>query len=131
MKRWLNPSQLQEQSNFHAIWPSAVILAEAEREDFVNVEVITSSAYNKEIAFEQSCNIGGDLSEIETRTRAIEQSLSDVEFIEVLDDKIRVCLSVDRVDDRVMDHAMQLIGDLESFEVGSKVLLNEPHASNH
>ena len=131
MKRLTNPSQIRELNEFYATWPDAVILAEAEREEFVNVEVITTSAYKKETAFEQSCDIGGDLDEIETRTTAIEQTLSDVEFIEVLENKIRVCLQADQVDDSLVDKAMFLLGRLDNFDIGNKVFLNEPHTINH
>jgi len=125
MKHLTNPSQLQKLSNFYSMWPDAVIDADANGEDFVNVEVITTSAYKKEIAFSQLCDSGTDLIDIDTKLPAIEQTLADEEFIEVMDDKIRVCLKAEQVDDTLIDRAMILIGCLDSITVGNKVMLND------
>lgn len=131
MKRLMNRSQLRELNSFYATWPDAVILAEAEQEEFVNVEVITTSAYRKETAFEQSCDIGGDLDEIETRMKTIERSLSEVEFIEIFKNKIRVCLNAPQVDDNLVDRALFYLGKLDNFNIGSKVLINAPQPGNY
>lgn len=131
MNRLMNRSQLRELNSFYATWPDAVILAEAEQEEFVNVEIITTAAYRKETAFEQSCNIGGDLDEIETRMKTIERSLSEVEFIEIFKNKIRVCLNAPQVDDNLVDRALFCLGKLDNFNIGSKVILDESYATNH
>lgn len=103
----------------------AIILAEAEHEPFCDVEVITLKAHKRDLATDVALASNPSLSHINKRIDQIAETVVAQEFIEVLDDKIRVCLDVDHVDGRALNRTFSLLMKMTDFPVGRRVLVAE------
>lgn len=131
MKQYLQPNQIQQQNNSHNTWPDLYILAEAEREGFADLRIITTSAFRQEEALNQACAIGGPLKTIRRNAKKIEPTIPAVEFVEVFSDHIQICLDAERVDDHLVNRALSILSTFESFIPGQRLLLNERTCTNN
>lgn len=101
----------------------AIILAEAEHEPFCDVEVITLNAHKRDLATDIALTFNPSLLWINQRIDKIAENVEAQEFIEVLEDKIRVCLDVDHVDGRSLNRTFSLLMKMSEFPVGKRILV--------
>lgn len=131
MKQYLQPNKVQEQSNSYNAWPDMYFLAEAEQEGFADLQIITLSAHRQEEALNQACAIGGSIKTIRRNAKKLEPTISMVEFVEVFEDHIKICLDAERVDDHLVNRALSILSKFESFIPGQRLLLNESTPANN
>jgi hypothetical protein len=131
MKQYLQPNKIKQQSDSHNAWPDLYFLAEAEQDGFADLQIITLSAFKQEEALNQACAIGGTLKTIRRNAKKLESTISAVEFVEVFEDHIQICLDAERVDDHLVNRALSILSKFESFIPGQRLLLNaSTHANN-
>ncbi len=95
--------QTKFQSNIN--WPNLVFLAEAEREPFADVQIITLYSHCLNLAEEM--NLG--LVDIE-----------ESEQVEVFEDRVQIVVDAETVDDEAVTKALDLLTHMDNFEVGNK-----------
>lgn len=100
----MNPRKKnQYQSNIS--WPDVVFLAEAEREPFANVQILTLYAH---------C-----LNEAEETGRPLSR-ITFCEFVEVFEDRVLIVVDVETIDDESVAKALDLLTHMDNFQVGNK-----------
>lgn len=112
------------------------LYADAEHEEFAEVQVITLQQRAKDLAFEQIMReVNVDIEpqqKVQQRVAELAQSEyapSLREFVLIQQDKIRIGIDRDQIDDRAIDYALTLLlhvdsynpGDLFEFEGGELV----------
>lgn len=125
MKQYLTPNQVKTQNDFYSKWPDLVFLADAEQEDFADVQIVTLNEYRKQQAIEQAADLGGDIRTIKRNAKKLEKTIPAVEFVEVFEDHIKICLRAERVDDHLVNRAMQILSNMTEFVRGQRLLINE------
>jgi len=86
-------------------WPDLVFLAEAEREPFSDVQIITLYSHCLNLA-----------EEMELSLPCIEQS----EQVEVFEDRVQIVVDAETVDDDAVVRALNFLTEMDNFEVGNK-----------
>ena len=109
--------------------PDAVLLADAEQEEFVDLEIITLNAYLKELAYDHAYHVAidPDMSKVEAHANELLEYgiITAKEFVEVQKKKIRVAIDVEIVDDRAMDEAVLRLMELDEFTIGKRLEFGE------
>ena len=114
------------------------ILAESEREEFADVQVITLSQYAKELALEQTLGESDssgyieNMKELHKRVNFLIETkyTSAKEFVLIEEDAIRIGVNRSEVNDAAVDYALSLLIQVENFnpgerfEFGDKVKIN-------
>lgn len=91
--------------NKNISWPDVVFLAEAEHEPFSDVQIITLYAHCLNLAEEMGLTLP-----------CIEQS----EQVEVFEDRVQIVVDAETVDDDAVVQALDLLTEMDNFEVGNK-----------
>ena len=86
-------------------WPDLVFLAEAEREPFADVQIITLYSHCLNLAEEMNLPLV-----------AIEQG----EQVEVFQDRVQIVVDAETVDDDAVVRGLDLLTLMDNFEVGNK-----------
>ena len=111
-------------------WPELVFYAEAEREPFANIHVVTLYSHCVGIALERM--VGGLLTQGVTVLDAdfskkkyrdfLEDTLPTIkarEFVEVESDRVVVAVDRKTIDDFAIDRALEMIETIDDFAVGT------------
>lgn len=111
-------------------WPELVFLAEAEREPFADVRVITLYSHCEELAYNKMLNelssnqvsvlnIDFNKPQYRDRLRKLIPTFEVREFIEILTNEVVVAVDSDVVDDDAVDRALEMLETVEEFTVGT------------
>ena len=109
-----------------------MFLAEAEREAFADVHVITLYSHCQDRAENHLRMVleasGVDLGSIDpvTLRQQFEPQLKEImphmkaeEFVEVLHDRVVICVDADFVDDEAVARGLDMLTQIDNFEVGT------------
>lgn len=123
--------ELARRANPHNFrWPELVFLAEAEREPFADVRVITLYSHCEELAYNKMLNelsskqisvlnIDFNKPQYRDRLRNLIPTFEVREFIEILSNEVVVAVDSDVVDDDAVDRALEMLETVEEFTVGT------------
>lgn len=108
-------------------WPELVFLAEAEREPFADVRVITLYSHCEDLAYNKMLdqlegtisNIDFDKPQYRTQLRQLIPTFDVREFIDILPNEVVVAVDSDIVDDEAVDRALEMLETVEEFTVGT------------
>ncbi len=129
---------LRRLANQKNLLADLTILAESEREEFADVQVITLSQYAKELALEQTLDESDsygyieNMKELHKRVNFLIETkyTSAKEFVLIEEDAIRIGVNRSEVNDAAVDYALSLLIQVETFnpgerfEFGDKVKIN-------
>lgn len=129
---------LRRRANQKNLLADLTLLAEAEREEFADVQVITLKQHVKELALEDALDDFGrhqhiaDVSEMHNRVNFLVETkyTSAKEFVLIEEDTIRIGVDKSEINDHAIDYALSLLIQVESFnpgeryEFGSEVNIN-------
>lgn len=119
--------ELARRANPHNFrWPELVFLAEAEREPFADVRIITLYSHCEELAYTKMLdqlegtvsNIDFDKPQYRTQLRELIPTFDVREFIEIFPTEVLVAVDSDTVDDAAVDRALEMLETIEDFSVG-------------
>lgn len=96
---------LQKKKLTNIFWPDVVFLAEAEREPFSDVQIITLYAHCLNLAEEMNLTLP-----------CIEQA----EQVQVFQDRVLIVVDAKVIDDEAVARALDLLTFMDNFEVGNK-----------
>lgn len=120
------PNNLRRIALDYNTFPEVMFLAEAEREGFADVEILTTSCYNRDRAIELAFDSGATLDNIEECIIQILPSISSSsEFVEVLEDKVLVVLNVSEINDHAVNKALLMLMRMSEFTPGIRTTFNE------
>ncbi len=85
-------------------WPDVVFLAEANREPFADVQIITLYSH---------C-----LNQAEENNWPIEE-VWDGEHVQVFEDRVVIVIDADTIDDESIANALDFLTQVDNFEVGT------------
>ena len=85
-------------------WPDVVFQAEAMKEEFANVQVITLYSYCLNIAEEQNEHLNGIYAS---------------EHVQVFKDRVVIAIDTDIIDDESIANALDFLTQVDNFEVGT------------
>jgi hypothetical protein len=105
--------------------PEAYLQSE---EETVQVHVITLKAYLSELATTRAFDEGiNDFEKLATRVdELLTTELSCAkEFVEVTHDFIRVGINCDLIDDTAISQALEMVGQLDSFNPGTMIQMGQ------
>lgn len=108
------PNQQKFQSNIS--WPDLVFYAEAAREPFADVQIITLYSHCLNLAEEKGINI-----------KRIEQA----EQVQIFEDRVLVVIDVETIDDEAVTRALDLLTYMDNFKVGNKKEFGPPKQFNY
>jgi hypothetical protein len=103
----------------------AYLLAEAEQQDFTDLEVITTEQYRYEQAIELAFSRGSTVDSIMEDAGTLFQTIPHCEFIEVFASKVRVVINADRIDDDVIQQSIRILTHVEEFVPGKRITFDE------
>ncbi len=95
--------QTKFQSNID--WPNLVFLAEAEREPFSDVQIITLYSHCLNLAEEMHLPLA-----------AIQQA----EQVQVFEDRVFIVVDTETIDDEAVTRGLDLLTHMDNFKVGNK-----------
>lgn len=107
--------------NTNISWPDLVFLAEAEREDFSDIQIVTLYSHCVELAEEVLQKQGCWKPNVLENQKYLQSVLPQIEcqeFVRVLNDRVVVGVDVDTIDDNAVTRALSLLVQVEKFEVG-------------
>lgn len=107
-------------------WDLAASFA-ADETDFCDVKVITLKEHLYNLAVDHTFQQNVDLDDVDSYIDKLLQTqyCCAKEFIQVLSDQIIVGVNRPKVDDRAIDHAMTLLIELQSTQVGTTQYFGE------
>ena len=125
--------ELSRRANPHNFrWPELVFLAEAEREPFADVRVITLYSHCEDLAMEKiidECQNNHPIFTTPDSPRSklwVKENLPFVistiqarEFIEIFPNEVVVAVDAEVVDDAAVDRALEMLETVEEFTVGT------------
>lgn len=85
-------------------WPDVVFLAEAEKEAFADVQIITLYSHCLNQAEEQDLPL---------------DKIQASEYVEVFEDRVVIAVDADTVDDEAVAKALDLLTHVDNFQVGT------------
>ncbi len=111
-------------------WPELIFLAEAEREPFTDVRVITLYSHCEELAYNKMldalCDCDRHMVTIDFNKPQYRDQLKKLiptfdvrEFIEIFPNEVVVAVDSDIVDDDAVDRALEMLETVEEFTVGT------------
>lgn len=117
-------------------WPDVVFLAEAEREPFAEVQIITLYAHCLNIAeamlYGPFAFLGDNPVELRKKLeKRIKDTLPEIqerEFVEIQEDRVLIVIDADKVDDDAVARALDLLTHIDNFEVGQTYHFGEPRS---
>jgi len=122
--------ELAKRINRHKIdWPELIFYAEAEREPFADIHVVTLYSHCLQVAQEELitnllnentpfANIDLSKKKYKDKIKQLISSIKAREFVDILSDRVVVAVDSETVDDFAIDRALEMIETIESFEVG-------------
>jgi len=119
---------LRRRANQKNLLADLTLLAEAEREEFADVEVITLKQHVKDQALEHALeDFGkhqhiGQVQEIHDRVNFLLETkyTSAKEFVLIEQDKVRIGVDKTEISDHAIDYALSLLIQVESFNPGER-----------
>lgn len=111
-------------------WPELIFYAEAEREPFANVHVVTLYSHCVNLAIEKMItklsSQGTSVVDIDITKKQYRDMLTEIvptisarEFVEVHKDRVSVAVNRKTVDDFAVDRALEMIETIDDFTVGT------------
>lgn len=129
----MTKGQLKTLANQKNILAELTIFAEAEQEEFTNVEIITLTQHVKDLAIEQASMeledimFHGKPDAINERVNFLIKTeyTSAKEYVLITADSIQIAVNTTLIDDSAIDYALSLLLQVESIQPGEKYEFGE------
>lgn len=116
----LTGEDIHSHEDVHDHFSDLVLLAEAEKEAFEPVQVITLQQYYKEKAYDKAWGMVDSVDSVEAVAQSIcdDEYATGKEFVEIQKTRVIIGINAKTVTDSQVDRALQLLVSIDDFTPG-------------